>query len=74
MKHPRSLCPWVALLRRDYSLTVLLRSSGEQVRTWPSFYFTPWSRVRAVHLDDDGILDLVGLRDGKLVTRISSQD
>lgn len=63
------------VLRRDYTgLAVILRATAEELRTWASFYFNPWSQVQAVHLDDDGILDLVGLRDGNLVMRLSSEE
>jgi len=62
------------ILRTDYNgLGVILRALGEEVRMWLSFHFAPWSQVHAAPLDDDGILDLVGLRDGAVVIRRSGE-
>ena len=61
------------LLRPDYNgVSVVLRGLAGDMRTWLPFHFNPWSQVHAAPLDDDGILDLIGLRDGDLVMRRSA--
>ncbi len=62
------------LLRADYNgLVVVLRALAGDTRGWLPFHFNPWSVVQTAALDDDGILDLVGLRDGDVVMRRSGE-
>ena len=54
----------------DDTLNVTLRAPGHDDRLQLSFS-PPWPVLRAAHLDDDGILDLVGIRNGDVTLRLS---
>ena len=52
-------------------LDIVLRSSGADAPIHLDLA-APWTQLRAVDLDGDEILDLVGLQDGSLVTRLTA--
>lgn len=59
------------LAQHDGLLDIILRAPGNQAAL--KLELTPaWSQMRAADLDGDQILDLVGIRDGGVVTRRSN--
>ena len=55
----------------DHDLNVTLRAPAGDDRVQLTFNPT-WSVLRAAHLDDDEILDLIGLRNGAVTSRLSA--
>lgn len=55
----------------DHDLNVTLRAPTGDDRVQLTFNPT-WSVLRAAHLDDDEILDLIGLRNGAVTSRLSA--
>ena len=59
---------------RPHSLMIDLRDpAGAGPRLRINGAESPWTSTQAVGLDSDGILDLVGIRDGALVTLLSDE-